>query len=128
MAKINDVKPGAFLRYNGELVQVTEIIHRTPGNLRAFYQAKMKNLRSGKVVENRFRADEEVDLARVEYKELQYLYNEGNFLVVMDNESYEQIHVPVDMFGNNAKLLKEGMIVKVAFESDQALIAEAPTF
>src|SRR6185369_13943275 len=102
MAKINDVKPGSILRYNGELVQVTEIIHRTPGNLRAFYQAKMKNLKSGKVVENRFRADEEVDLARVEFKELQYLYSAGNFLVVMDNESFEQVHVPVEMFGDNA--------------------------
>jgi elongation factor P len=128
MAKINDVKSGAILRYNGELVQVTEIIHRTPGNLRAFYQAKMKNLKSGKVVENRFRADEEVDIARVEFKELQYLYTDGSFLVVMDNESFEQMHVPLDMFGENAKLLKEGMIVKVAFESDNALTAEAPTF
>src|SRR5436190_20967684 len=114
MSKINDVKTGSVLRYNGELVLVTEIIHRTPGNLRAFYQARMKNLKSGKVVENRFRADEEVDIARVEYKELQYLYNEGAFLVVMDNESFEQIHIPVDMFGANARLLKEGMIVKVA--------------
>jgi len=128
MAKINDVKTGSVLRYNGELVQVIEIIHRTPGNLRAFYQAKMKNLKSGKVVENRFRADEEVDLARVEYKELQYLYNEGEFLVLMDNESFEQVHVPTEMFGANAKLLKEGMQVKVAFESDQPLLAEAPTF
>ena len=128
MAKIGEVKNGYILRYNGELVQVIEIIHRTPGNLRAFYQAKMKNLKSGKVVENRYRADEEVDIARVEYKELQFLYSEGPFLVVMDNESFEQVHVPVDMFGENAKLLKEGMIVKVAFESDLALTAEAPNF
>ena len=128
MAKINDVKPGSILRYNGELVQVTEIIHRTPGNLRAFYQARMKNLKSGKVVENRFRADEEVDLARVEYKEMQYIYPEGDHIVVMDPESYEQIHISKDMFGDNASLLKEGMTVKVAFESDQALMAEPPTF
>ena len=128
MAKIGEVKSGSILRYNGELVQVTEIIHRTPGNLRAFYQAKMKNLKSGKMVENRFRADEEVDIARVEFKELQFLYSDGLFIVVMDNESFEQIHVPLDMFGENAKLLKEGMIVKIAFESDNALTAEAPTF
>ncbi len=128
MAKINDVKNGSVLRYNGELVQVMEIIHRTPGNLRAFYQAKMKNLKSGKVVENRFRADEEVDVARVEYKELQYLYNEGDFLVVMDNESFEQVHVPSELFGENVKLMKEGMIVKVAFEGETTLLAEAPTF
>jgi elongation factor P len=128
MAKINDVKPGSILRYNGELVQVTEIIHRTPGNLRAFYQARMKNLKTGKVVENRFRADEEVDLARVEYREMQYIYSEGNHLVVMDNDTYEQVHVPADLLGDNAKLLKEGMNVKVAFESDNALMVEAPTF
>jgi elongation factor P len=128
MAKINDVKPGSILRYNGELVQVTEIIHRTPGNLRAFYQARMKNLKTGKVVENRFRADEEVDLARVEYREMQYIYSEGSHLVVMDNDTYEQVHVPADLLGDNAKLLKEGMNVKVAFESDNALMVEAPTF
>src|SRR6187549_1631392 len=119
MSKINDVKNGSILRYNGELVQVTEIIHRTPGNLRAFYQARMKNLKSGRVVENRFRADEEVDLARVEYKEMQFIYPEGEHFVVMDPESFEQIHIPKEMFGEGAQLMKEGMTVKVAFESDQ---------
>src|SRR6185369_17749730 len=128
MAKIGEVKSGSVLRYNGELVQVTEIIHRTPGNLRAFYQARMKNLKSGKVVENRFRADEEVDLARVEYREMQYIYPEGEHVVVMDNETYEQIHVPKELFGENVQLLKEGMTVKIAFESDLPLLAESPTF
>src|SRR5436190_3851708 len=128
MSKINDVKNGAILRYNGELVNVIEIIHRTPGNLRAFYQARMKNLKTGRVVENRFRADEEVDLARVEYKEMQFIYPEGEHMVVMDNDTYEQIHVPKELFGDNAQLLKEGMTVKIAFESDQPLLAESPTF
>jgi elongation factor P len=128
MADIGDVRVGTILRYNGELCLVTEYIHRTPGNLRAFYQAKMKNLRNGKVVENRFRAGEEVDIARVEFKEMQYIYPEGEHIVVMDNETYEQIHIPAEMFGDNAKLLKEGMTVKIAFENDQALLAEAPTF
>ena len=73
MANTGDVKVGTILRYNGELCLVTEYIHRTPGNLRAFYQAKMKNLKNGKVVENRFRAGEEVDIARVEFKELQFI-------------------------------------------------------
>ncbi len=128
MAKINDVKPGAFLRYNNELVLVTEVIHRTPGNLRAFYQAKMKNLKNGKVVENRFRADEEVDMARVEFKEMQYIYPEGEHLVVMDPTSFEQIHIPKQLFGDGAKLMKEGMTVKIAFESDEPISADPPTF
>lgn len=128
MANTGDVKVGSILRYNGELCQVTEFQHRTPGNLRAFYQAKMKNLKTGKVVENRFRAGEEVEIARVEYKEMQFIYPEGEHIVVMDNETYEQMHIPADMFGDNAKLLKEGMTVKIAFENDQPLIAEPPTF
>jgi elongation factor P len=128
MGNIGDVRAGTILRYNGELVQVTECIHRTPGNLRAFYQAKMKNLKSGKIVENRFRAGEEVEIARVEFKEMQYIYPEGEHIVVMDNDSYEQIHIPSDMFGDNAKLLKEGMTVKIAFENDLPLVAEAPNF
>ncbi|REJ83739.1 MAG: elongation factor P [Bacteroidetes bacterium] len=128
MADIGDVRTGTILKYNGELCQVTEIVHRTPGNLRAFYQAKMKNLKTGKIVENRFRAGEAVDIARVEFKEMQFIYPEGENMVVMDNETFEQVYVPAEMFGENAKLLKEGMTVKVAFENEQPLTAEAPTF
>lgn len=128
MADIGEVRTGTILRFNGELCQVTEIVHRTPGNLRAFYQAKMRNLRSGKVVENRFRAGEGVEIARVEFKEMQFIYPEGESLVVMDNETFEQVYVPSILFGDNAKLLKEGMTVKVAFENDEPITGEAPTF
>lgn len=128
MADIGDVKVGSILRYNGELCLVTDYIHRTPGNLRAFYQVKMKNLKSGKIAENRFRAGEAVEIARVEYKEMQYIYPEGDNIVIMDNDTFEQIYIPSDLFGDNAKFLKEGMTVKVAFENDQPLLAEAPTF
>lgn len=128
MADTGDIRVGTILRYNGELCLITEYIHRTPGNLRAFYQVKMKNLKSGKIVENRFRAGEQVEVARVEFKEMQYLYPEGDNICVMDQETYDQTYVPKEMFGDNADLLKEGMIVKIAFESDNAITAEAPTF
>ena len=128
MATTGDVKVGTILRYNGELCQVTEYVHRTPGNLRAFYQAKMKNLKTGKVAENRFRVGEEVEIARVEYKDLQYLYADGSNMVLMDNETFDQVYVPSEMLGDNWKLVKEGNMIKVAFENDQPLAAEAPTF
>ena len=128
MADTGDVRVGTILRYNGELCQVTEYLHRTPGNLRAFYQARMKNLKTGKIVENRFRSGEEVEIARVEFKEMQYIYPEGEHIVVMDNDTFEQLHIASDMFGESAGLLKEGMIVKIAFENDQPLLAEPPTF
>ncbi len=129
MADTGDINVGSVIRFNGELVQITEYQHRTPGNLRAFYQAKMRNLKNGKQTENRFRSGELVDVVRVEYKMMQFIYSEGEFAVVMDNETYEQIHLSMTMFGDAAKFLKEGMEVKVVFEEGETpILAEAPTF
>src|SRR4051812_42903621 len=116
MADTGDIGVGSVIRFNGELMQITEFQHRTPGNLRAFYQAKMKNLKTGKQSENRFRSGESVEVVRVEYRMMQYIYAEGDFAVVMDNQSYEQTHIPMTMFGPGARFLKEGMEVKVSFE------------
>ncbi len=128
MASTHDIGVGSIIRFNGELCSILEFQHRTPGNLRAFYQAKMRNLKSGKLVEYRFRSGETVDLARVEFKKLQYIYPEGDFIVCMDNETYEQVHIPAVLFGKGVQFLKEGMEVNVAFESDAAILAEPPTF
>ncbi len=128
MATTQDLRNGAFIRFNGELCQVTEFIHRTPGNLRAFVQVKMKNMRSGKMLDHRFRAGEAIDFVRIEFRELQYLYDDGTFLVCMDNETFEQLHIQKDLFGEATSFLKEGMTVKIAFENDQAIAAEPPTF
>ncbi|TCV13638.1 translation elongation factor P (EF-P) [Sphingobacterium alimentarium] len=126
MAKASEVKSGNVLRFNGELVTVEEYIHRTPGNLRAFYQARMRNVKTGKLVEYRFRVDESVEIARVETNDYQYLYEDGEFYVVMDNNTYEQFNIPKFLFGNSARFLKEGMNVIVAFESDEPIMAQAP--
>ncbi|MEO8760598.1 MAG: elongation factor P [Bacteroidia bacterium] len=128
MANTGDVNIGTVLRYNGELCLITEWQHRTPGNLRAFYQAKMRNLMNGKQTENRFRSGEEVTLVRVEYKMMQFIYSEGDFIVVMDNETFEQIHISASTLGAGLKFLKEGMEIKVTFEEDTPILAEAPTF
>src|SRR5690606_18423099 len=126
MAKASDVKGGNVLRFNGELVTVEEFIHRTPGNLRAFYQARMRKEKTGKLVEYRFSTDEEVEIARVETNDYQYLYEDGDFIVVMDNETYEQCNIPKLLFGSTARFLKEGMYVIVALESDEPIMAQAP--
>ena len=126
MSKASEIKNGNILRFNGELLQVEEFLHRTPGNLRAFYQARMRNVRSGKLVEYRFRTDEEVDIARVETNNYQYLYEEGGSLVIMDNDTYDQYNVPKALFGTAVKFLKEGMNVIVAFESDEPIMGQVP--
>ncbi len=128
MADTGDINVGSIIRFNGELVQITDYQHRTPGNLRAFYQAKMRNLKNGKQTENRFRSGEGVEIVRVEYRQMQFIYTEAEFAVVMDNETYEQIHVPLMLFGSGSKFLKEGMEVKISFEGDDVIIAEPPTF
>lgn len=129
MADTGDINVGSIIRVNGELMQIMEYQHRTPGNLRAFYQAKMRNILSGKQVENRFRSGESVEVVRVEYKQMQYIYQEDNFAVVMDKDTFEQTHVPMALFGNSAQFLKEGMEVKISFEEgENVIMAEAPTF
>ncbi|MCO6495101.1 MAG: elongation factor P [Bacteroidetes bacterium] len=126
MAKASDLSNGAIIRFNGELYQIVEFIHRTPGNLRAFYQAKMKNLINGRSAEYRFGTDESVELVRVEVRELQYLYKDGNSLVCMDAETFEQIYIPEEMFGDTAKFMKEEMKVLASFEGDKVISATGP--
>jgi elongation factor P len=126
MATTADLSRGQFLKYNNELVQVLEYEHRTPGNLRAFYQVKMRNIKSGKLLENRFRAGEEIFPVRVEVKEMQFLYPDGEALVLMDTESYDQIPVDKVLFGDSIAFLKEGINVKVSFNDQTPLLAELP--
>jgi elongation factor P len=126
MAKISDISNGTFLRYNYELAVVMEYQHRTPGNLRAFYQVKMRYIKSGKLIEERYRPDDQVEIVRVEVKEQQYLYKDGNSLVCMDTETFEQVYVSEEVIGENLKFLKEEMILKISFDGETAIYAEAP--
>lgn len=127
MASTSDLSKGAFIKFNGELVVVLEYEHRTPGNLRAFYQVKMRNIKTGKLVENRFRSGEEIEFVRVETKDYQYLYKESDNLVVMDTDTFEQFLVPKELFGNSMSFLKEGVMVMVSLdEENRPVYAEAP--
>jgi elongation factor P len=127
MATVSDLSKGNYMRYNGEVVQVEELLHRTPGNLRAFYQIKMRNVRNGKVAENRFRPGDEVEILRVETKEYNYLYQDGDSLVCMDNETFDQIYLDKALLGFSAAYVKEGVTLLIAFENGtNPITAEAP--
>lgn len=128
MADTGDLSVGTIIRFNGELCLITEYQHRTPGNLRAFFQAKMKNLRTNKSVEYRFRAGEGVEIARVEHKMMEYVYEAGDELCVMDKETFDQVNIDKQMLGDQIKFLKEGMDIKVAFEGESPILAEMATF
>ncbi len=128
MASTSDLSNGAFIKHNGELCQVLEYIHRTPGNLRAFYQVKLRNVKTGKQMEHRYRAGESIEFVRVEFKEMQYLYKDGSSLVMMDPETFDQVYVDEILLGDAAGFMKEEMMVKIAFEGDTPISAEPQTF
>ncbi len=128
MATVSDLSKGNFIRYNGEVMQVEELQHRTPGNLRAFYQIKMRNVRNGKIAENRFRPGDEIEILRVETKEYQYLYADGDSLVCMDNITFDQVYLDKKLLGDAVNYIKEGVTLLIAFENgDSAITAEPPT-
>ena len=127
MATISDISRGSFVRIDGELMQVVEFQHRTPGNLRAFYQVKMRNLKNGKLAENRYRPSDSVEIVRVEVKEYVFSYKDGNNYVCMNNETYEQIYVNAATFGDGVRFLKEETIVKISLDENETPIsAELP--
>jgi elongation factor P len=126
MATTTDFRVGMVIKYNGELHRIDEFIHRTPGNLRAFVQAKLRNLRSGRVTENRFRSGEEVEEIRVEQKEFQYLYHDGSSYQFMDKQTYEQIPVEEASLGESAKFLKEGETVQLMLNGTDVIGSEIP--
>ena len=127
MATISDLSRGNYVRYNGEILQIEELQHRTPGNLRAFYQVKMRNIRNGKVAENRFRPGDTIELMSVETKEYQYLYADGDSLVCMDNQTFEQIYLDKALLGDSVNYIKEQVTLLIVFENGtNPISAEAP--
>ena len=126
MATTNDLRPGIFMRYNGEICQVLESEHRTPGNLRAFYQVKMRNIKSGKLIENRFRSGESFELLRVEKHDYQYIYRDGTTFYFMNRDNYDQIPVDDTFVGDAVKFMKENQDVQIIFEGANILEVELP--
>ncbi len=126
MDKISNITKGSFVRYNGDLCTVLEYEHRTPGKGAAIYQVKMRNVKTGRLVEQRFRPDDEIEIVRVRFNEQQFLYFDGNHIVCMDNETFEQIHLSKEVIGDALMFLKEGMLIKVYFDGDEPVFAELP--
>ncbi len=126
MATISDLSRGNYVRYNGEVLQIEELQHRTPGNLRAFYQVKMRNIRNGKIAENRFRPGDTIDLMSVETKEYNYLYADGNSLVCMDNTTFDQVYLDKALLGDSANFIREGVTLLIVFENGTNPISAEP--
>lgn len=127
MITTNDLKNGYVLDLDGELVSVVSFQHVKPGKGGAFVRTKLKNMRSGAVVERTFRAGEKVERVTTETREMQFLYSDGDSLHLMDTTTFEQIELPVASV-ENADLLAPNTEVTVLFVRDAALRVDLPTF
>lgn len=121
------IRPRMVLEYNGRLVLVTNIKIGTPGNLRSFNQVEMKDVKTGTKSNYRFGSDEKVERVQLDQKEYQYLYEEGDMLVFMDTQNYEQIHISKDMVGDGMPYLQENMNVMIESHEGEALSVALPT-
>lgn len=128
MATTSDFRPGMVIRWNNELWTITEFQHVNPGNWRAFVRTKLKNMKTGRVIENRFRAGETIDAVRVERKTYQYLYRDGADFVIMDNETFEQMNLSPELIGEGEKFLKENTNIDILFDGTKILAVEIPIF
>jgi elongation factor P len=126
MGSTTDFRNGLVIRFNGDLHQIVEWRHHKPGKGGAMVQTKLRNMRTGASFENRFRPSENVDVVRIERRKYQFLYPEGDALCFMDQETYEQIHVQKELFGNSVQFLKEGEVCDVLLDGETAISGEMP--
>lgn len=128
MPKINgnEIRPGNVLEHNGGLWAAVKVDHVKPGKGGAFAQVEMRNLRNGSKLNERFRSADKVERVRLEQKDQQFLYQEGENLVFMDTETYEQIELPAEILGERRPFLQDGMTITVEFHESEALNATLP--
>ena len=122
----NDLRNGMTLALDEGLFAVVEFQHVKPGKGGAFVRTKLKNVRTGAVLERTFRADERVEQAIVQKREMQYLYNDGSDYVFMDTVSYDQVHVPRTTLGDAANYLKEGDSAHLQFYESEIVGVDLP--
>jgi len=128
MATTSDIKNGLCMKFNNGLYTVTEFQHVKPGKGPAFVRTKLKNLTTGKVIDNTFSAGHKIETVRVERRKYQFLYNEDDVYHFMNQDTYEQTFINKDLI-NAPDFLKEGDAVEILFHAEEelALLCELPT-
>ena len=120
------MRPGMIIKHNNDLHLVFSVEHRTPGNLRAFIQAKLRNIRTGTMFEHRFRSGDPIDRINVDEVAMEYLYQDGDSYHFMNTESYEQIFLSKDVLGDAVDYLTANLQIKVEFYDGKPVGIELP--
>ena len=128
MISAGDFRNGVTIEYNGNVCQIIEFQHVKPGKGAAFVRTKLKDIINGGVTEQSFRPTEKFPQARVDRKDMQYLYQDGDLYNFMDNESYEQISLTGEVVGDSLKFVKENETVKVNSYNGNVFAVEPPLF
>ncbi len=126
MISATQMRPGMVIKFNNELFSVFSVFHRTPGNLRGFVQAKMRNLRSGNMIEHRFSSEDRVERAALEEHTMEYLYDDGEYFYFMNTETFEQMHLTKDLLGDAIQYLIPQLNVTVEFYEGKPISVELP--
>ena len=128
MSTSNDFRNGMALNIDGKLVTIVEFQHVKPGKGGAFVRSKLKDVRTGAVVEKTWRAGEKVEEVRLERIPMQFLYQDDDMLNVMHPETFDQIAIPASLLGNAIKFLKESAQIEVMMHGEKPITAELPNF
>lgn len=128
MISTNDFRTGQTIELEGDVYQIIEFQHVKPGKGAAFVRSKLRNIRTGAVVEKTFNAGERLPRARVERRDVQFLYNDGKNYNFMDMETYEQLEMSPEQLGDAVKYLKENMVIQVLTFQGKSIGVEMPNF
>ena len=126
MIAATQLRPGMVIKFNNDLFSIFSMTHRTPGNLRGFVQVRMRNLRSGSMIEHRFSSEDRVDKAVLDEHEMEYLYDDGEYYYFMNTETFEQMHLTKDILGDSTQYLIPQLRVNVEFYEGKAISVELP--
>ncbi len=125
--KATDLRPGYACRMDGKLFIITKFEHRTPGNLRAFIQVKLRDVMNGNYIEKRLGSSDDIDVTSVDRKSMEYLYQEGDSFVFMDTDTYEQINIPETVCGEQMPYLRPNATTVVLLHEGRPLLLELPS-
>ena len=128
MVRAGDFRNGITVEYKDDVFQIIEFQHVKPGKGSPFVRTKLKNVRTGNVIEDTFAPDDKLPKAHIETAEMQYLYSDGDFYYFMNTETYDQISMSKDQIGNTMKFVKEQESVKVSSFKGVIFAVEPPTF
>jgi elongation factor P len=120
------LKKGMLIKLGNDLFRVLDLQHFTPGNKRGFVQARMRNIRTGQQADNKFRAEDDVERAHLEERQMQYLYRDGDSFHFMDTNTYEQIHLDTEVLGDNASYILPEMVIAMEFYGEEPVGIELP--